>query len=267
MGLAAPEKNSKPSEEGIHPDARASAGGTGYFRDMNPVLGDDVLSGTIRHARSPSSRLSIAHTSVALASAGAHAGKAKKPPSTKTLTKIIANESRAEVNIDVRVRVLPDNQNDRSIAAGSAKTRIMISRGLQSIAALSWDTRNGKVSGLSAKLVVRGVYEVQTSYGRKSKPTDPSRYGRGTTVKDKGAGDVTLGFHESCHREEFLDYLLNTPFPQFSGRIGMSESNFVDADTKFRQELGVFTRALTGLGAAVDEVGYKKSQCIADGKC
>jgi hypothetical protein len=45
--------------------------------------------------------------------------------------------------------------------------------------------------------------EIQTRYGSGT-PDDDAAYGRGTTDKDKEDGNITLGFHESCHRADIL---------------------------------------------------------------
>lgn len=266
MGIPAPEK-ARRAKRPIHPDARAGGGGPGYFRDANSVLNDDSYEGTVRHAKSPAGRLLIADAGSTLAS-GAWSTKKKKPPKTKPTSKVLATQGGPEVNLDVRVRVLPDRKNATGIPATSAKTTIQPSSGLRTIAPMQWRTSAaGKITAITKKLVVRGTYTIRTSYGKKAKPTDVSRYGRGTTPKDKSAGDVTLGFHEWCHQQEYLDYLDTHAFPKFTGKVGMSESDFSAAFDKFANEFQAFGDGILALGPGVDEVGYTKSRCEREGKC
>jgi hypothetical protein len=59
-------------------------------------------------------------------------------------------------------------------------------------------------------------------YGRGLRADVPSAYGRGTTPEDVGAGTTTLGFHEGSHARDYLRFLGEHPFPQFTGAVGMS---------------------------------------------
>lgn len=267
--MGAGDPNAKPAGKGgtIHPDARAGGGGPGYFRDASPVIGDDVLQGTVRHAKSPANRLRLDETAGLPAGAGATAANKKNPPKTQTLERQIAAQSGPEMNIDVRVRVLADRKKDPGVPSKSGKTRVMPSSGLKNIAGMAWNTLDGKVTAVTKKLIVRGVYEIRTSYGSKASASQDSLYGRGTTTADKAAGTITLGFHEWCHQQEYLDYLLNTPFPTFAGRLKMKEDDFQAAVDQFNADFEAFSQGLADLGDAVDEVGYTKSECAADGKC
>ena len=251
----------------VHPDARAGGGGPGHFRDADSFRGDDKPWDTVRHAKSPAGRALAEDAKAKSASGAAAAVKVQKPPKTTPLSKSLVNQSGPEINMDVRLQVLADHLKDGSIAAESAKTRIMPSNGLKKIEAMSWRRMNGKVSSITKKLVVRGVYTIRTSYGKKAKATDPSSYGRGTTAQDKASGNITLGFHESCHRKEYLDYLTNTAFPKLTAKVGMSESDFQAAVDQFIADFEQFGADIEQLGPNVDEVGYTLSQCQADGKC
>src|SRR5439155_4702728 len=63
---------------------------------------------------------------------------------------------------------------------------------------------------------------IKTRYKTASSPTGASAYGRGTTDQDKKDGNTTLGFHESCHRQDYLDFLKKNALPRFTGRVGMT---------------------------------------------
>src|SRR5262249_8371587 len=75
---------------------------------------------------------------------------------------------------------------------------------------------------------IRHSLTIQTRYGT-GNPGDVSAYGRGTTAEDVRDGNITLGFHESCHRKDFLHYLQHEPRPQFGGRVGMTVTEFDEA--------------------------------------
>jgi hypothetical protein len=97
---------------------------------------------------------------------------------------------------------------------------------------------------------------IQTLYSPGSKSTDISGYGRGTTDDDKKAGNVTLGFHESCHRADYLQFVKDNALPVFMGKIGMTvtqyktaASTYLDALKAYRSKVKKYTRDRT------DEVG------------
>jgi len=96
---------------------------------------------------------------------------------------------------------------------------------------------------------------IQTRYGTGS-PDDISAYGRGTTVADQQAGDITLGFHESRHRADYLNFLRNTPIPQFSGTNGMTEQDFTQATDDYKRAWEKYFKDLSDKSVSdTDEVG------------
>src|SRR5262249_24470622 len=78
-----------------------------------------------------------------------------------------------------------------------------------------------KVLSIDTPLPVITV-SIRTRYNSSSSPTGKSAYGRGTTDQDKKDRNTSLGFHESCHRQDYLDFLKKTPLPKFTGRVGMT---------------------------------------------
>jgi hypothetical protein len=258
MGGADPKTGDRKPTGDVHPDARAGGGGPGYFRDASSFLDEPSA---VRQARSPAKRLRVAQ-----AIAPAAAAKAQKPPSTVTLTKSLIAPKNAVIDFDVRVSVLADQHNSRSVPTNMGKTTVSLSGGLKRIPAMSWTTANGKIARITAKLIVRGVYSIRTSYGRGAKPKDVSLYGRGTTKADRASGNVSLGFHEWCHQQEYLNYLTTTPFPVFGGTVGMTEDEFLAAKEAFDSGWASFGDDLDALGDAVDEVGCTKTEHLA-GTC
>ena len=80
--------------------------------------------------------------------------------------------------------------------------------------------------------------EIQTTY---RKGVDPAKgksgFGRGTTDEDKKAGNTSLSFHESCHKEDFKRYFHENPLPGFTDKKKMTKKEFMKAKKKYDEEL------------------------------
>lgn len=97
---------------------------------------------------------------------------------------------------------------------------------------------------------------IQTLYASDAKPTDPSAYGRGTTKEDKSNGNITVGFHESCHRQDYQDFIRNNIPPQFEGKVGMTEKQYKDAMQRYPKSIDAyFAKATKYSKDKTDEVG------------
>ncbi len=129
-------------------------------------------------------------------------------------------------------------------------------------------TKNNQdlISKITSPAVVKGTVTIQTVYGPSSTAAQTSAYGRGTTPDDEKAGNTTLGFHESCHRADYLTYLRTKALPTFSGKVGQTvavfdkaSADFLKAVQKYFDDMDVDSARKT------DEVGYKKSTFDAKG--
>lgn len=84
------------------------------------------------------------------------------------------------------------------------------------------------VEHFDTKFVWKMTIAIQTVY---VDPKDASRvscYGRGTTDADVRNRNVTLGFHESCHRADFVTYLTTHPLPALPKlQVGMPWDEFL----------------------------------------
>ena len=78
---------------------------------------------------------------------------------------------------------------------------------------------------------------IQTVYKKKVKPTNPSAYGRGTTLDDINNSNISLQFHEGSHGSSYLSFFTNNPPPEFSAKIGMTEKDFILVRDKYLNEL------------------------------
>ena len=96
---------------------------------------------------------------------------------------------------------------------------------------------------------------IWTEYGTFD-PEGLAAYGRGTTDPDKKEGNVTLGFHESCHRADLLDYLLINDPPQFAGTESMTAKQAQEAISTYTMAYrAYFDKAAEDTKTNVDEVG------------
>ena len=229
------------------PTSPAGGGGPGHFRDADSFRGDDKHEGTVRHAKAPARAVKVS------APAATAAVKRRKAPITKPYAKQIASQSGPVITGGVRMQVLRDKPNDETVDPdSSAETRFDVTYELGGEA---YKTTDGKITSFTKKVVFRSSITIQTAYRPEAKSNDTSRYGRGTTPADKASGNVTLGFHESCHRAEIIEYLTTTPYPVFTGKVGMTEDEFNAAKDEFKAAVEAFNAGLDELGPAVDEVG------------
>lgn len=197
----------------------------------------------------------------------AGAGDQKPPPPTiPSRKKVSVRKSKTE-DIEVYVEILEDGF---SSDVSGAQT-LVDSRGVNSSTPSFMSfPRKGKniVTEIQGLFELKGTVTIQTVYGPGAKATQLSIYGRGTTKKDKEDKTTSLGFHESRHQKDYLRFLKNTPLPKFTGKVGQTDKAFVRAGeivqkqiTKYWAEMGKNSVKKT------DEVGYKRSKCVRDGRC
>lgn len=97
---------------------------------------------------------------------------------------------------------------------------------------------------------------IGTSYAKGANVSGKSAYGRGTTDDDKKKGNVTLGFHESCHRQDHQDFLKANTLPKFSGKVGNTEKEWNDAYDAYVEAVEAYTKkSHTNTFSVTDEVG------------
>jgi hypothetical protein len=197
------------------------------------------------------------------------------PPKTVPGKQNIRRVKSAREDIDVSAEVLADGTTGDSTVQGETEYQPegLVSDGQGGTAVFrtpgySFENRKGLevITALGGPVEVKFVVKIQTVYGPDADATQTSAYGRGTTPADEKAGDISLGFHESCHRTDYLNYLRTKALPTFGGKIGMTR-------TQYEQSAAAFGRAMekyfTDMGQdserRTDEVGYKKSVYHANG--
>jgi hypothetical protein len=132
-----------------------------------------------------------------------------------------------------------------------------------------YDSKDGKITNFCGKFTFKGTIQIQTFYCSGVKPTDLSCYGRGTTTRDVENRDITLGFHESCHRDDFTVYLKSNTLPDPPEmHIGMSVDVYEKATREFKRSLEQFFADMKAdTKSQTDEVGFTLSHSDATNSC
>jgi hypothetical protein len=239
----------------VHPDAPAGAGGPGLFR-LPGSTGTGGGSALLPHPDSPAAgdldprRLDAAQ------------GEVEKEE--KRLPPPVVDKESTQIIQGMTVLLLPDLQGVEGM--GSAKTLLDESEGG---ARYVHNKDTGKVVSVE---VVPWKVTIQTCYGTADANADAA-YGRGTTDDDKKAGRITLGFHESCHRDDLVAYLKQHAPPTFADMVGKTK---VEADAEIARykaaSKAYFQAARANSEQVTDETGkptlteYKNRQAAAKKK-
>lgn len=224
----------------VHPAAPQGVGGPGAFRAPGVFAsgGDDEL---LPHPRSPA--VKTVDPSLVRQADELEAAKV-----VRQLPPKVAAESTETIR-GMSVKLMKDLSGDAS--AGDAITDLR-SKPAGKVTYQS-DRPGGTVTSVNNGL--KWSVEIQTRYGAGT-PEGDSAYGRGTTKADKESGNVSLGFHESCHRSDFLNYLRNTPTPVLGAKKDQSTADADKAIAKYMSDwAGYFQTAKDQTILATDEVG------------
>jgi len=188
----------------------------------------------------------------------------KPPPKTVASKTIVKKMKSPKMDVEIHAQVLGD-VTDNGITGGITKYESVPTTGrtiISSTPGYEWKPtgRLKVISKVKGPAEIKAIIKIQTSYGSKSKPEHLSAYGKGTTPEDKRTGNSSLGFHEACHRNDFLEYLKIKPLPTFSGKVGMTlqqytkaAESFISAVDKYFSDMDKYSKRKT------DEVGYKMS--------
>ena len=99
-----------------------------------------------------------------------------------------------------------------------------------------------------------------------SKPEEEAAWGRGTTAADAAAKNITVGFHESCHRDDYIAYLTaNLPIQSTSFRVGMTVAEFDAELDRIATAIDAWSLAAeTASRAKTDETGTTMTDYLKD---
>ncbi|HVV17440.1 MAG TPA: hypothetical protein VHH90_09580 [Polyangia bacterium] len=238
-----------------HPESPLGGGGPGRFR---PPMVNDAAEQT--NAPSPWEPVPLG--------TGATPPAAKPPnppPSTTTGNLGVLKSKQTDLlNVNVDAEILADGSGGPS---AGAETKFSGGSAFSS-PGYRMDSHH-KIVSFDGKLEWRGTIRIQTSYASGARPSDVSCYGRGTTAADVAAGDVTLGFHESCHRADYTAYLKANTLPEPPAlAIGMTEGAYRAAVAAFKTALADYFKAMEQQSkSSTDEVGFRLSRHLATRKC
>ena len=237
-----------------HPGAPTGSGGPGGFVPNQPLADDNAPH--LPHPQAPGPQR-FSPDQVQLSAQK----KPNAPPATTTQSWSMLKMKNDHMEVDVSAEVIADSTTTEDLDA-ETKAPFVGHSGLP-----GYSQEDGKITQFDAKFTWKGKITIQTVYN-KGKATDLSCYGRGTTPEDIENGDITLGFHESCHRADYVNYLKNNALPKPPElKIGMSASSYDTAAKAFNTAYDNYVKALRELWKKTDEVGHKLSTVESTGKC
>jgi len=180
--------------------------------------------------------------------------KVNPPPKTKPVDRSITRTQGTTVT-KVIVSVLADETS--ASAKGEAHTGVDTLQVVQTDPNIKVDAAGVKVTKETSRATFSGTLSIQTKYKPGADSGGKSAYGRGTTKADIANGDVTMGFHESCHRKDFFDWYTTKSFPQFKGTVGMTVQNY---DKKLEE----WKNAWAQFGKKASAASYKSTDEVGD---
>jgi hypothetical protein len=150
---------------------------------------------------------------------------------------------------NVNVVVKPDIRGTAGKTAGTAANLRVVP---PTVSGYHWDRKDviDEFAGHTPVITL----EIVTSYPTAMPPETTSGYGRGTTAQDVGNKATGLRFHEGAHGEDIIDFVRQTPFPTFTGKVGMKKKDFETAKTTYTDAVSAWGR---GLNAA-----KLKGECV-----
>lgn len=251
------------TESVAHPDANRGGGGPGRFAQAGPLASadEDLLGDLPQGSRLPHPQRPRPMSDDAAESSGLK----KNPPPGTTLEEFdLLSRDEPFVKVKIKAKVLADGKT--TDADTDAVTDVAIPA-YDLAGAFSDD--NVTVSKFTKVFTWKGTIEIKTVYGPDATSSGLSCYGRGTTKGDVKSGDITIGFHESCHRADYVAYLRAHDLPEPPKlTIGMTMVAFDKAMTDFVKAFDAYHPAMKADSKRkTDEVGHKLSTVDKTGEC
>jgi hypothetical protein len=190
------------------------------------------------------------------------AKKRSPPPKTKAGKVAVTIKQPLGVVCDISVEILDDTIGKDAGSGGVTDCRWKDKVPKFDAPAPVYDTssRLAIVSSITKGAKATGVLVIQTTYRKRGLEAEYSGYGRGTTADDIKAGNVTLGFHESCHRNDFINYLNTQKLPDFDGAPGMVGQDFNDDWRAFMDAFQALPKTMKAWSVELtDNVGKTKA--------
>jgi len=163
------------------------------------------------------------------------------------------------MEVNLTISILEDLTDQSGVAAGYAQTGAVED---SFTAGFNWaditvDNQSNKVTAIDGTNILEGLIELRISYASGVNPEQTVAYGRGTTSEDKVNGDITIGFHEHCHLNDWWNYLRSAKLPlDFKGKKEMLATDYAQKQTDLENKFEEFITAGDTLTVAqTDEVG------------
>ncbi len=231
-----------------HPDAPAGSGGPGYFN-----TGEGAFNGAENGADADASKLDSTPK------------EPNPPPATvaRTIPEGALSVQTDFVDVEIETKVLADKANGVDQGALTVFETPKVENGFY------LSDENDIVTKAKNKLKWRGTIEIQVRYAKGVTADGLACYGRGTTKTDIANGDITLGFHESCHIEHMVAYLKAHPLPKPPElKAGMTLDDcktkgqaYIDTVEEYANKVRADTEKV------VDQVGHTLSSVESSGEC
>lgn len=230
-----------------HPDSPAGGGGPGHFSRVRLAQRDQ---GTLPDPARPGPLQSIPLQ-------GAPAPRPANPaPGTNPRSLGVLKSVQTDLmDVKVDAEIVADGTGGRAGAVTS------FTGGTAWTGPAPRHDSHSRIVQFVGKFTWHGTVTIQTVYAAGFGPNTLSGYGRGTTDSDVRNRDITLGFHESCHRADFVSHLRTVPLPDPPQlAVGMTMTAYNTAISAFDRKLHAYVTAMEAESATnTDEVGYRRS--------
>jgi len=181
-------------------------------------------------------------------------GRINPAPVTKPFERRLAHGA-----VELVLKVSPDGKNADPNIIGYTHVEFSEYR----YPAYRFDVTTKKITRFLGQFQWTGPITIQTQYGPTASRHVPSLYGRGTTDEDIQNGDRTLGFHESCHRRDYVEYVTSHALPVLQMERGMTVEQYEAAVSLFKKQCEDYAAAmLADSERRTDEVGRKRSSVL-----
>jgi hypothetical protein len=240
-----------------HPDAPRGAGGPGSFAPPAPLTADadSDLPSPWRPGPAGADPLD---TPIAAAPKPANAPPVTSPASLG----VIKEATSAFTDYKIEGEVVADGSGGVTTGADTSFSKVAST-------SPSYDSDGGKITKFNGKFTFKGTITIQTKYAADSKADSLSCYGRGTTDTDVKNRDITLGFHESCHRADYQAFLKANALPDPPAMsIGMNAADYDKAVAAFGTALNKYYADMKADSVKkTDEVGFTLSKADKTNSC
>ncbi len=240
-----------------HPRAPAGSGGPGNFAPGAPLSSNE-------ESDLPSPWLPGPTGAVPLDTPTTVPKPANPAPVTNPASLGVVKEVKNDlVDYKIEAEILADGSGGVTTGADTSFSRVSSkSPGYEA-------DKSGKITKFNGKFTFKGTIQIQTKYADDSNPNSLSCYGRGTTDTDVQNRDISLGFHESCHRADYQAYLKANPLPDPpTMTIGMKATDYDQAAAAFAAALNKYWADMKADSIKkTDEVGFTLSKANATNSC